>query len=163
MPHSLANPHAQPLHARCSVTLCHAAAHLLLRRCPGSPCSSALQADVSCQISVKGVTHLCTYSAILLLSWTGLSMPCFSRHAWECRTAIFHACWSSPSAHCCLLQPILTLPCLQPHTLVLVAYEGKTMLQRSTGLCPSLSWGELVLSWADKHPVTQLGSPWVDT
>lgn len=41
----------------------------------------------------------------------------------------------------CLLQPVLSLPCLQPHTLVLVAYEGETVLQRNTGFCPSLSWG----------------------
>lgn len=83
--------------------------------------------------------------------------------AWEHRAAVSHACCSSPSAHWCFLQPVLTLPCLQPHTLVLVACEGETMLQRSTGLCPSLSWGELVLSWSVKHPVTQLGSAWVGT
>lgn len=57
-----------------------------------------------------------------------------------------------------LLQPLLTLPCLQPHNLVLASYEGEKMLQRSTSLCPSLPWGDLVLSRTEKHSVTQLGS-----
>lgn len=53
-----------------------------------------------------------------------------------------------------LLQPLLTLHCLQPHNLVLAGSEGEKTLQRSTGLCSSLSWGD----WAEKHSVTQLGS-----
>lgn len=92
-----------PTHSPCMpAALWHSAVLLPASCCPGSPCPSALQADVSCQILVQGVTRLCTYSTILLLSWTGLSMPRFCTRAWEHRTSVFHASWSSPSAHWCL-------------------------------------------------------------
>ena len=57
----------------------------------------------------------------------------------------------------------LHLHCLQPYILVPAGCEGEQMLQRSTGLCLSTSWGKLVLSRDKKHTVTQLGSAWVNT
>lgn len=77
-----------------------------------------------------GAVHICVPSVILLLSRTGLVMLVFSRHAWE---AVFHAHWNAPADHWCLPQSLLTLPCLQLHSLVLADYEGEKILQRSTG------------------------------